>query len=336
MTNTISLRKIYKSIAQLEDTPLPNFVVLTGRNGSGKSHLLSAIQGGHVNSTLVSDLSVDVKLFDSSTIIPNEAGAFDPAQDQTRKSQLFNVLRMIRDNHYQTIRQTAINLGIPSSYCTTISEILSLNVEMLRTILTDPSRADQVHTSLWQHLTLIGSSVGQQFGAQTGDKFIQDVVVPEIQQNRPQTFLLASESEFFVEKKLLWGGLDPFQQAFGRVFATYRNLLHENDRLEKYPPLSDPTKRHRNTQDFLAEYGSPPWDFVNQILDECRLDFRVDHPPLHEIGAYEPKLRKISSDIEMSFQDLSSGEKAPLATSNSPTFGRSNSPRQDGLIIDHL
>ena len=27
--------------------------------------------------------------------------------------------------------------------------------------------------------------------------------------------------------------------------------------------------------------------------------------------------------------------KPPLATSNSPTFGRANSPGQDGLIINH-
>ena len=34
-------------------------------------------------------------------------------------------------------------------------------------------------------------------------------------------------------------------------------------------------------------------------------------------------------------QDVSLGyARSPLATSNSPTFGRSNSPRQDGLIIN--
>ena len=32
--------------------------------------------------------------------------------------------------------------------------------------------------------------------------------------------------------------------------------------------------------------------------------------------------------------DMSDRTNAPLATSNSPTFGRSNSPRQDGLIIN--
>ena len=32
--------------------------------------------------------------------------------------------------------------------------------------------------------------------------------------------------------------------------------------------------------------------------------------------------------------DRYEGVKTPVATSNSPTFGRSNSPRQDGLIIN--
>jgi ABC-type uncharacterized transport system ATPase component len=79
MANTLTFNNIYKSITQLNSVALPKFVVLTGRNGSGKSHLLNAIQGGQILSSLVIDLASDVKFFDSTTIIPKDTGIFDPA-----------------------------------------------------------------------------------------------------------------------------------------------------------------------------------------------------------------------------------------------------------------
>ena len=39
----IQVRKNYKSIRAIQDIRLPDFVVLTGKNGSGKSHLMSAM-----------------------------------------------------------------------------------------------------------------------------------------------------------------------------------------------------------------------------------------------------------------------------------------------------
>ncbi len=39
----VSIRKSYKSIHVLQDFELPDFVVLTGKNGSGKSHLMEAM-----------------------------------------------------------------------------------------------------------------------------------------------------------------------------------------------------------------------------------------------------------------------------------------------------
>ena len=39
----VSIRKNHKSIHLIQDLELPDFVVLTGKNGSGKSHLMEAM-----------------------------------------------------------------------------------------------------------------------------------------------------------------------------------------------------------------------------------------------------------------------------------------------------
>ncbi|MDD4928426.1 MAG: AAA family ATPase [Gallionella sp.] len=291
---------------------MPKFVVLTGRNGSGKTHLLTAIKGGQVRSSLANNLNVDVRLFDSASIIPTDTGIFDPAKDQSRRSQWFTTMQTHREQQLPGIKQHALNQGVPAEYCSNIQKINSLTVEVLRGVLADPAKAEQVEASIKQNIKQAGSNVGSNSFNQIGDEHWRKAV-PKIQQYSPETFLVSSQSTFFQDKNLLWGGVDPFQQAFGRVFTRYRELIHDNDRLQKYPPPEEPTRRYLSQEEFVSEYGSPPWDFVNQILEECRLDFRVDYPPLHEIASYEPKLYKLSTTVEMRFQDLSSGEKVLMS-----------------------
>ena len=38
----------YKSIHQFNETEVPDFCVFVGKNGAGKTHLLRAIEAGHV------------------------------------------------------------------------------------------------------------------------------------------------------------------------------------------------------------------------------------------------------------------------------------------------
>ena len=76
MTNKLSFGSIYKSIKSLPSIDLPSFVVLTGRNGSGKTHLLEALRDGKVKSSLVGNIQTDVILYDWNSIIPKDTGVF--------------------------------------------------------------------------------------------------------------------------------------------------------------------------------------------------------------------------------------------------------------------
>lgn len=312
MTNTLTFSSVHKSISQFDEITLPNFVVLTGRNGSGKTHLLSAIQAGKIKSSLVADINTDVRIFDSSTIIPTDTGMFDPAQNQTQRSQWFNIIESNREQNFPTLQQFILQLGVPGQYCSSIKTIESLTIEKLTEILKDPFRAVETNAKIKEKIKLLGAQISQHAFNQIGDEHWRKVL-PKIQKTLPESFLLSSRSNFFKNENFLWGDVDPFKQAFGRVFTTYRELIHDNDRLEKYPPKDDPARRHLSSTEFIEEFGTPPWDFVNQILEECRLDFRVDRPPLHETTSYEPKLQKLSIPVEMRFQDLSSGEKVLMS-----------------------
>ena len=312
MTNTLTFSSVHKSITQLNQINLPKFVVLTGKNGSGKTHLLTAIKEGKVLSSLVADIATDVQLFDSATIIPTDTGIFDPAQDQSARSQWFTQLQNQREQIFPHLQQFVIQQGVPASYCSGVKAIHALTVEMLCRILPDPTMADTVHLNIQNQIKALGSQVFNNSYNQIGDDHWRKAA-PKVQQSSPEAFLLSSHTTFFQNEHFLWGNVDPFRQAFGRVFTKYRELIHENDRLKNHPPKDDPTRQHLSQSKFFDKYGTAPWDFVNQILEECRLDFRVDFPPLDEITSYEPKLQKLSTTVEMRFQDLSSGEKVLMS-----------------------
>lgn len=152
MSNILNFSSVYRSIKQLDETNLPNFVVLTGLNGSGKSHLLNAILNGNVTSSLVINLDSDVRLFDSNTIIPSDTGVHNPAQHQAQRSGWFSIIEKQREANFQNLQQCAMQLGVPYEFCSDISMINELDIYKLSQILPNPENAEQVELSLKQQI----------------------------------------------------------------------------------------------------------------------------------------------------------------------------------------
>lgn len=312
MSHQLTFLSVYKSITSLSAIDLPKFVVLTGRNGSGKTHLLEALKNGNVKSSLVGDNKGEVILYDWNSIIPKDTGVFHTHQHLTQQSNWFTQIRDHQDKIFPSLQQQAIKLGIPAEHCSTLYKIRTLSKRKVGELITDESAADRAYTQILQALKSHGQQVYSQTQRHIGDENWKKLA-PEVVNERPELFLETSESRFFGDKKFLWGEIDPFQQAFGRLFSTYRDLIHQNDRLEKYPPKEEGDLKFLDEKQFILEHGEPPWDFVNKILEICDLDFRVNAPPLHETSSFEPKLKKLSSEVEMRFGDLSSGEKVLMS-----------------------
>lgn len=312
MENELSFRLAHKSITALPDVSLPKLVVLTGRNGSGKTHLLEALNLGYIESSLAPNHQHDVQLFDWNSIIPKDTGIFHPYQYQNQRSNWFQQIRIQQDSSLKVLRQQAISWGIPAEWCANLKRTKEITEEQLFEVFSDEKKSHEIHQKLNNLLDQQSKNIYSQTQKNIGDEQWKKAA-PKIAQESPRLFLETSETKFFNNSKLLWGEVDVFQQAFGKLFSNYRDLIHQNDRLEKYPPKDDGELKHLDSKEFYKKYGEPPWDFVNKILDVCKLDFRVEPPPLHEISSYEPKLNKLSKDVEMKFQDLSSGEKVLMS-----------------------
>lgn len=102
----VQVKKAYKSINKIQDIELPDFVVLTGKNGSGKSHFMSAM----TNSECCSVLDGDGRQLSQIKYIP--FNGLNPQIDEkceylgltnVRKSEWQNIENLIR-NYDQTKR----------------------------------------------------------------------------------------------------------------------------------------------------------------------------------------------------------------------------------------
>lgn len=313
MGHSLTFRSVHKSITGLVAAELPAFTVLTGRNGSGKTHLLTAITEGKVASSIVADVKRDVRFFDWQTIVPKDTGVFDPWQDWSRRSGWFTQIQNLRNTAFPALQQFVISIGIPAFSCSSVHAIESLTVEKLRALLAKPEEAEETHRKIRVRMREYGAEVGQNSIGHIGDD-VWRKTAPIIRETEPESFALLSQSDFFKNPLFLWGEVDAFQQAFGKVFTAYRELLHDNLHMREWGPSSQGSKhRYLSNDEFKAAYGEPPWVFVNRILEVCNLDFRVDFPPLQETGSYEPMLTKQTSGVEMKFGDLSSGERVLMS-----------------------
>ena len=299
MSHQLEFRQAYKSITGLPSIVLPSFVVLTGVNGSGKTHLLEALQQGGVVSSVTP--SHDIRLFNHSTIVPKDTGEFDPISIPQQRNNLFAQITNFKtqNNVLENIRNNAST--VPEEHRGTLKQL----VEFIK-----PNNSSH---PIWNIIVGYAGSIHQTLIQQNPHDRFWQTNLNRIWQEDPTFFLTAeTQSEFFRHSALIYGEVDPFQQAFGRVFATYREFKHANDRLERYPDNTG--QQHALSEDeFVRQYGPLPWEFVNRILQECELDFRVDSPPMHETTPYEPKLTKLSKAVEMRFGDLSSGEKVLMS-----------------------
>lgn len=108
---------------------------------------------------------------------------------------------------------------------------------------------------------------------------------------------------------------DVFYQNFSNLFKRYNDKLLEN-KFNKFLKENEGQKEIEflSNEDFLKTYGEAPWDFVNKIITEAKLDYQINSPiSLHQDAPFELKLINTFNKAEVKFSDLSSGEKVLMS-----------------------
>lgn len=270
------LESEFKSLEPFEKD-LPDFVILTGVNGVGKTQILQALTqtGSGLAKIRVDNLAIpvhNIRYIESKQLAPNDLpaigrGYHDESYEMELHDQLFPAYTNLI-NYKNNFKHLPKTYEIFIEYMNQNYGHMPISTKKYREIIS----------------------------------FIE-----EDPNNRPNTF------EFFKDhfhKNYHPEVNDLFTHNFSLIFKNYhsrqeRNFFHEYLNITKGEKIS-----YLSSEEFLLKNGNPPWENINKILIQAQMPYRFEVPQTHDPETnYEPRFIKISSKASVKISDLSSGEK---------------------------
>lgn len=334
----INFLQNYKSISDIKPTELPDFVILTGINGSGKTQLLEAIINKSVNLT-VGELPME-----SQKII------------YINSQQLFDLYNPPIINNLQTDKTTEEE----HSYSDVIiSSIIIKMCNTIRDFKKDPSetiytRSEYLCKAIFNYLKNIQCDSDELKRDVLNSVKLEYTILDEYQnQILHDTFINAIKDISSQKKSLLANHLKPYmnrpynfdgkrdigvynplpqkmpENALKKEFldATiqYFRAFSKNS-LQKLRLENKKNNASLTPKNFTEIYGIPPWDFLNNILGKYGVNgyFLVEEEIINYLeksllGESEKgfvlRLKNKNTKVTISENDLSSGEKILFALS---------------------
>lgn len=302
--------KKHKSIDFFDPIELPQFTVLTGVNGAGKSHLLEALELGHVSvdGILPNNPSKPrtIRRFDSNTLVPADTGAFSSGQMLNEKSGLWGQIDQQKNNYKGGIYHEISQLGFPRLLSLDVKSLAMLTKESIEAYGVDFNRAEQILAAIRHSISNHDNAARQ--GFVQNDWQNKGRLLEEMDKRSNLQLLAMDERDFFDNFPTMYHPVDIFQQSFARLFSTYQQNWREN-KLKEVGKANGEDLKFLSPEKFLAYYGPPPWNFLNEILTSASLTFRVNEPAKYEDRPYEPLLTDVQRGTTVKFNDLSSGER---------------------------
>ncbi|MGS0677330.1 AAA family ATPase [Shewanella sp. 125m-1] len=284
----------YASIKEFSPYTLPDFVLITGVNGSGKTHLLKAIEQDFIRVDSITRARQEVIYYDWNTLVPNVPQAVNIA-NLPDISQTFENTRQFRVALEQQISHICNRYHVSKEQEKQIIETLEVPaIEMENFSRFSKDINGQIQNSAVQirsNLSAISSIDG-----------LDDRTIIKLDQNSTKNLPITFKS-----------GQSLFQHSFSLIFLRYYELVRDNKLSRLDFDDGDSTSSYLSDADFIARHGRPPWEIVNNILNSANLDFQITFPIGNTVKTFVPKLIKKSTGVEVKFQALSSGEKVLIS-----------------------
>jgi AAA15 family ATPase/GTPase len=308
----LKFEQSYLSINAFPTVQLPSFCLITGPNGAGKSHLLQALHSARIKVDCAPNQSEgmrgEIRLFDWNNLVPQDTGVFSSDSLRAeRVNTLNNYNNLMRQAHaLEPLRNIVRQFKLPETFLTSPLRAAAMSVAELAQFVGE-ERAQSAYHAIQQ-----AKEQGESFLMGNIDQASRNVV-RSISYIKKTPMLALSQEDILSTSVPSWGNVDVFQQSFARLFVAYRDLLLAN-LLAQFRASKDRSYQEFLTDDeFVAEYGKAPWDFVNESLEAAGLDFRINTPIQTDYAPFEPQLTKLSSGAKVPFSNLSSGEKVLMS-----------------------
>lgn len=298
----------YLSIKKFSDIELPSFVVITGLNGAGKSHLLTAIKQGHV--AIVNIQIEKIIQFDNVTFsLDSEPKiSFSKIQDQRTK-----IYELIEANLKSNTSHHKNNISSILNFIS--NKAKEKNISFYELTQVDFEEIGQVH--LFKEYTNYLNYTDQRIKSPNGshNRQIEIEVLKILKFCKKPIEDLTREELDSIHVPFNYKN-DFLITQLGRVFSDYWQKYELNEYNKFRNGKFADSYTVLNEEDFINEHGKKPWDLINEILSRFgSLEYKVNNPEGLERG-HEFQLNLISLKdpaIIVGFENLSSGERTMMA-----------------------
>ncbi|MDQ6949039.1 MAG: ATP-binding protein [Actinomycetota bacterium] len=292
----------YKSITEpLADETFPDFLVVSGLNGSGKTHLLEAIMNGHI---VVDGISV------ARPPVPQPF----PPSGMARRGRPYvpsapPLVKLFRPGELVAASNPSLSAAAVRQTWAHLAEYTQSAA--LRFANADaPPTPDEVDALLTKALVdqgLISAAQIQRIKSIAG-KRLTDM----------------TRTDFENLSHPLAGLLDPFTLSASTVFLAYHERRNRLDfarwRFERRgvgdQPLTD--------DEFVEHFGQPPWESLNDALAILDIPYAFTVPEGDDDDyTFEAQLRDLEAGHTVKSDELSTGERTLLAIAMT-LFGANN------------
>jgi predicted ATPase len=300
----------HKSIESFESIELPALTVVTGINGAGKSHLLEALFNGciGISEPPISANTNEIRKFDWNDLQPRNSGNVIPSQIGQERHQWWTILSSSIEQSFNQV-----TTEIKKYYDQDNTDYSSLIEKIYDLQYLD----DQIPIELRSHrnflrdfITRVEQSMEQQFYNAGGRTDLLGRA-KEVFNMSGVPILLMKEEDFLETCPISAPQVvDIFQNSFAQLFSQYRKIQAENQWLEYLNTWKGKGRSFLSEEQFIEKYGSPPWEFVNAILESAGLNFKIESPSEEYLDKpFSAQLIHNSNGQKIQFSDISSGEK---------------------------
>lgn len=314
----LEFKKQHLSIEQFSPVELPEFVVLTGVNGSGKSHLLEAIANRSV--TIVGYEQSNIVLFDYQNFRMENEPPFNAQQLAKEREDAWQLYESQIKNNVQTWKS-----GLIPDY----EQVKAVCKKERRGIL---SRGLETLSQYRQHVT-------NYFLAPRFRENYQMQGIYSLAKKLPFSIDEITREEFDLKFRpyVLKNNFLPHQ--LGKVFWDYYVKYQGNEIREFQNEKHGKNHAVLTQEEFVAEHGPKPWDVINEILRQFdTLHYVINSPEGADVfGNFQVKLKHTDNPkLEVEFSSLSSGEKVLMALVASIYKASSDGNFPDILLLDEV
>lgn len=318
-----------RSVESFEDITISDFSIFTGRNGSGKTHILQAIKAGNI---LIDDLQKKQILYLNYLDFEHN---FQVRTDQSQSNQAWNRLNPNDTNSNDLVFQLK-NLEVPLDQFKSQIESISASKNKRIFDLTEEDFPSENSTNI---INLIKDYRNNLEAKLEEDNYLGDEVAQSIYDSvvlKSRVFLSdIEESEFLNLYRKTAISNRKILSDLSSVFLGYYRSLNRNilKRAKGENPYSD--------TEFTNQFGPPPWELIRNIFTGFELSFDVNDPIEENVdefyGSFQIAFKHTEKqNKQIPFNDLSSGERILITLINAIYTSRQKAGLPKLILLDEI